>query len=390
MTNFIKNWSNGYDFANNWGLMTFYDNYMYVPCNNNIIKTNLNGSVINPEWWTGINGESLQSIVIDNGYLFVSDYNTGNISKISLSNPTNYTGDWMNVEYPHGLAIYNGYMYICRFNASCISRVKLSDTSDFLNNWVTCQTEPVDLVINNANLYISSYNSGVTYTNLIGTPVNKPFIASLIVSPSFGIAIYEGNVYVSHGTINGKIGRFNIDNPGNNPDLNWLTGLDNPSGLTVYNDNMYIAELGGNISKIQLKELSCLLKGTKVRTIEGYKNIENIKVGDYVISDKRVPKKVIKIHNWNIKWKKNILERNRIYIIENYKTKTYLSAYHKFMKDNKMVAACNGKLRVARKEEICDKNDEYKLYHIQIEDHKDHHLLVNGDNIVESWDGIFY
>jgi len=134
---------------------------------------------------------------------------------------------------------------------------------------------------------------------------------------------------------------------------------------------------------------ACLLKGTKVRTIQGFKNIENIKVGDFIISQLRVPVKVIKTHNWKIKWSNQMHKASKVYVLENYKSKTFLSSYHKYMVDNEMVCACNSNLRLARKEEICDKNNEYELFHIQVDDHEKHHLLVNGDNIVESWDGKF-
>jgi hypothetical protein len=134
---------------------------------------------------------------------------------------------------------------------------------------------------------------------------------------------------------------------------------------------------------------ACLLKGTKVRTIQGFKNIENIKVGDFIISHLRVPVRVIKTHNWKVKWSNKMHKASKVYVLENYKSKTFLSSYHKLMVDNEMVCACNSDLRLARKEEICDKNNEYELFHIQVEDHENNHLLVNGDNIVESWDGKF-
>jgi len=133
--------------------------------------------------------------------------------------------------------------------------------------------------------------------------------------------------------------------------------------------------------------LSCLLKGTKVRTINGFKKIEELKVGDYVISHLRKPVRIIKTDSWTVKWKQEISKGNRVYVLENLKTKTFISSYHKFMKNNKLVAACDANLRLARKEEICNDKNEYELYHIQIEDHEVNHLLVNGDNIVESWDG---
>ena len=148
----------------------------------------------------------------------------------------------------------------------------------------------------------------------------------------------------------------------------------------------HVSVLSGTHSYVGL---SCLLKGTKVRAINGFKKIEELKVGDYVISHLRKPVRVIKTDSWTVKWKQEISKGNRVYVLENSKTKTFISSYHKFMRNDKLVAACDANLRLARKEEICNEKDEYELFHIQIEDHEINHLLVNGDNIVESWDGKF-
>jgi hypothetical protein len=146
-------------------------------------------------------------------------------------------------------------------------------------------------------------------------------------------------------------------------------------------------------------DVACLLRGTKVKTPNGYRNIETLKVGDYVVSHRGNTVKIIKAHSWNVNWNDKISEESQVYVIENNKNKTYISAYHKLKNtkidsskkikfiNNEMVQACDIGLKHATKEEICDENGIYQLYNIQVENHERNHLIVNGGTIVESWDG---
>ena len=393
MSSFIKKWSTGYDFNGGNALLIGYNNYIYFPSVANIIQINLNGTINNNSWAGGLT--DAQAIVIDGQNMYVSNYQDTKIMKINFNQAPFTVSTFRSLSYcPMGLAIYNGYLYVCNYSNHSINKISLTNPSDDMDNWVQSNiSSPTSISINSNYMYVC--NSDIITRILLSDPTNNiEFIPASLISGPIGLAIYNGYIYVSNFN-SGKISKFNLNDPTNNNDLNWLIGLDNPDGLTIYNDNMYISNYADGlpltyISKVNMLSYpspACLLKGTKVKTINGYKKIEDINVGDYVISDKRVPKRVIKVHNWNIKWTTNAFEKNKIYVIENHKTKTYISGFHKFMKDNKMIFAFDGKLRVARKEEICDENDEYKLYHIQIEDHIDHHLLVNGDNIVESWNG---
>jgi hypothetical protein len=400
MSNFIKNWSNSYDFESGWGLLIGYNNNIYFPSRSNIIKINLDGTKNNSSWASSTQGlDDTQSMVIDGNDMYVSNYQSGKIIKINLTNSTSSIFK-ESLAGPVGLVIYNGYIYVCCYVSNKISKISLTNpTTDSNLSWMSSNiTNPTSFAIYNDFLYVCN-SAEITKINLIGTPSNTTFIESSVLSGPTGLAIYNEYIYVSNYNSN-KISKFSLNNPTINPELNWLTGLENPSGLTIYNDNMYISNFadGGKpantfISRINMNPASCLLKGTKVRTkirsLNCHKKIEDIKVGDDLISHLKAPVKVIKTNNWKLKWSENISKENKVYVLENNDTKTFLSAYHRFMQNNKMIYACNANLRLARKEEICDENDEYELYHIQVEDHTKHNLLVNNDIIVESWDGHF-
>ena len=179
--------------------------------------------------------------------------------------------------------------------------------------------------------------------------------------------------------------------------LNFVPGL--VYGVYKFKIESVIADILSVPVESSTVNVSCLLKGTKVKTPNGYRNIETLKVGDSVISHRGKTVKIIKAHSWYIKWSNNLNPESRVYVLEKNGKKVYLSEYHKYMISNgenisnkyklttSMVQACEGGLRLARKEEICDDNEMYQLYNIQVENHERNHLIINGGIIVESWDG---
>jgi hypothetical protein len=159
--------------------------------------------------------------------------------------------------------------------------------------------------------------------------------------------------------------------------------------------------------------VSCLLKGTYILTPNGYKLIETLKSEDNIITHKGTTEKIIKIKKWTVKW--NSLQHldSKMYKIDGTNTinllnsqqsnkmklfpkrlndlkhpATYISHWHKVLKNDKLVYIGNINLPYATKEEICDPDGTYELYHIQINDYKNNHLVINNGIIVESWDGI--
>lgn len=159
--------------------------------------------------------------------------------------------------------------------------------------------------------------------------------------------------------------------------------------------------------------VSCLLKGTYILTPNGYKLIETLKDEDNIITHKGTTEKIIKIKKWTVKWNSlqhldckmyKIDGKNTINLLESQQSNkmklfprrlndlkhpaTYISHWHKVLKDDKLVYTSDINLPYATKEEICDSDGTYELYHIHINDYKNNHLVINNGIIVESWDGI--
>lgn len=137
-------------------------------------------------------------------------------------------------------------------------------------------------------------------------------------------------------------------------------------------------------------EINCLLKGTKVKILGGYKLIEDIKVGDFILSHKGKLTQVLKTVSWDIKWSETATnESNTVYKIPvgelGCNENTYISAYHQILIDGNLVAAKDAGLELAKESEV---GSEFTFYHLNVVNYDENHLVVNGNCVVESWSGL--
>jgi hypothetical protein len=137
----------------------------------------------------------------------------------------------------------------------------------------------------------------------------------------------------------------------------------------------------------------CVLEGTKVQTKAGYVAIENLMPGDKVIAHNGEEKIILKRAVWSLKYESNpICNDGRVFKVEGgyagrHET-VFVSYHHKiFTYYKQFIKAGHARFQEATKEEIAP-NGYYKLYNIQLEDHKRNHLVVGGGLIIESWDGL--
>jgi hypothetical protein len=97
----------------------------------------------------------------------------------------------------------------------------------------------------------------------------------------------------------------NIDNTQGNPgptDVTTTTSTTNFQTLNPPNSYNFAVNTTGSLNIIETSEIPCLLKGTKVLTDKGYKNIEDIKIGEFVIShDNRRLKVIDTYHAYALK-----------------------------------------------------------------------------------------
>jgi sortase (surface protein transpeptidase) len=250
-----------------------------------------------------------------------------------------------------------------------------SNTSNLIPNILSnghCVSSNINLtitpIINNNNLSFKYTIPTIALNNIIGTLNNNDiqditnFTGDLIltsyteyniVNATYGIGIPCGGNITEHITLTKNGNNYtasnvysiehslipypiiaNIANILQIPDLN--LNFDYSVVVTLNNSTI---TYGSNTTPIWSGSIndwsiSCLLKGTKIKTPYGFKNIENLKVGDTIISHRGNEVKIIKTNNWYIKWSNNLDPESRVYVLEKNGKKVYLSEYHKYMISN--------------------------------------------------------
>jgi hypothetical protein len=133
--------------------------------------------------------------------------------------------------------------------------------------------------------------------------------------------------------------------------------------------------------------IPCLLKGTLVLTPYGFTKIEDLKEGQQIITHKRKSERIIKIFHKYVKWSLDPFIDQRMYKVDGRKP-LYISHWHKILRTDGLLYTGYLQLPVASREELCESEDTFELYHIQLNDSPNNHLVVNNGIIVESWNGI--
>lgn len=124
------------------------------------------------------------------------------------------------------------------------------------------------------------------------------------------------------------------------------------------------------------------MKGTKILTVQGYRLVETLNIGDVILTHERKPEKIFDISRQIIKWNKNIPNELHIYRIPG-RFQTFLTRNHKILVgEEKNFIEPWANYKKARKRDICSKSGYYEVYTIHI--HESSHLLINYGRIVAS------
>lgn len=159
------------------------------------------------------------------------------------------------------------------------------------------------------------------------------------------------------------------------------------SGKGTYNFKVVITNTDGEIAEAEKSYyLYCFLAGTKVSTKSGLKNIEDIKVGDYVYTFNEATneielKEVLVLHKNDVTY--NIC---RIYVEDEYIEST--DGHQYYVKGKGWVAACNlkegdilvnmaGIEKNVKKVEWIKNNDIKTVYNLTV---RDNHNYFVGEN----------
>ena len=145
--------------------------------------------------------------------------------------------------------------------------------------------------------------------------------------------------------------------------------------------------------------VNCLLKGTLVKVSEDvWVPIEDLKVGDVVLTHEGIPTKIVETSKDVIVWEdEQSIENKIVFKIPAGRlgatADTFLSFWHRILHQDGEFAgewrtAAASRIPKAKKDEICpgDGQTTYELYNLHLENQTDT-FVVNGGVVVESWSG---
>lgn len=143
-----------------------------------------------------------------------------------------------------------------------------------------------------------------------------------------------------------------------------------------------------NTSIVSLEDVNCILKGTKILTVDGYVPIENVKVGDIIITHDGREKKVIRTHYLSAIHSKNtqciIIRKGTYGAIED----LYISKNHAILIGNEFITPYGKKQYIDKFELVRDKS-HYTYYSIMTDNFLTDSLIANGV-AVETWGGYLH
>ena len=226
-----------------------------------------------------------RGVAVDtNGNIYIADTLNNAIRQVDSSGIISTMVLNVSINGPFGIAVdTTGNVYIADTGNSCIREKNIS------NNTVT-------IIAGNGDGSLGYSGDGGNATSAL---LNRPF----------GVAVdINGNVYISD-TNNNCVRRINTqgiittiagmgpNNGGYNGDNILATNaeLKYPNGIEIDPlGNIYIADAGNNIiRKLTLSDpppIICFMKGTQILSEKGYIPVENLKVGDQLITSGKIIK----------------------------------------------------------------------------------------------------
>lgn len=184
-------------------------------------------------------------------------------SEIEVNTCQNIYPNGVNV--PVGIALSNNknYIYIANTGANANSYTECKLNADGIISATDCSTitpgitptsmlsGPNSIVFSQDHALITDYNNNsYTICNLKDNSQIDPNSCNMYTAKNFfnapsGVALNNGFVYIANYTNNSMVScRFNGNNPLKNCKVSFLQGLLGPSGITLNQNSLYIADLG--------------------------------------------------------------------------------------------------------------------------------------------------
>jgi virginiamycin B lyase len=183
-------------------------------------------------------------IAADSTHVFWSDEGTNELGRATLAGAEvdpSFVAEGGSV--PEGMVVDANYLYWANLAENAIGRVKL-DGSEPDRHFIqlAASSFPEAVAIEGTHLYWTASGNGgsIGRSNLAGGEVEPEFITAM-TGAVFAIAVNAGHIYWTEST---AIGRAAID--GSSPELGWISGLSNASGLALDNEHLFWTSFTGN------------------------------------------------------------------------------------------------------------------------------------------------
>lgn len=198
-------------------------------------------------------------LIIDPTNTFIYASGNGNISKITLSNPSSYTASWTTLPYTYEIIMNstNSTMYSAASYSRTLFSFSISEPST-KNIFRNIGEQIFGIVIDSTDtyLYVTTDVKNMVYRITIADPdsnVNYEFASSTQgLNSCKAIAINSTNtyIYVSN-TGNNTISKISTSNPTTDFNATWassIQGLNSPYGLVIDSTDtyMYVVNNGNN------------------------------------------------------------------------------------------------------------------------------------------------
>jgi hypothetical protein len=259
---------------------------------------NLLGQVEATEVVSGVNYSS--GMAVHGNILYVSNGYAPKISKVDLTSNPPVVTDFITEEFfPNGLLVHGNDLYISEYNDNDM------DDNRILKVDLTAATpEATEVVGGLANLELMAIHGNDLYVSQIGasnivkidlTAETPTVIEVVSVDQPAGLAVYGNELYISSniGISSSSDKIVKIDLTAESPALTNVAFVEDPNGLAIYENELYITS-DNKIVKIDLTAETPVLAEVLTTGLEN--SYELVVVGDILyISDFSESGKVLKL-----------------------------------------------------------------------------------------------
>lgn len=221
-------------------------NYLYIAEINNfkISKIDLTSNSTTPIYYN-LFFDSPSSFAINGNELYICIRHANKISKIDLNEPNPVLIDVItDINDPISISLNGNNLYIAQRDANKISKINITDSNPIPIDVLTNLNGPRYIVNNGIDMFITE-NIGQKISKFNMTDSTPVLIEIMNNIMSNGIMLKDNELFLCMGDFLNKVSKINLLDA--TPTLvDVVSGVNGPTSTIVINNELYIAEFGGN------------------------------------------------------------------------------------------------------------------------------------------------